>query len=92
MVELRESRHRRLFRWIALPLGLVAALLVVRAYQWIRDRQIIDACAVAYGRARTGADTAAVDLNRPVMDRLTAVGGMSCGALRRAGRINKATG
>ena len=53
----------------------------------IRERAIVDLCQMGYAKARSAADTNAVDLQQPVVGKLTALARIECGELRRGGKL-----
>jgi hypothetical protein len=46
-------------------------------------------CRADYSRARTGVDTATIDSRRPITSRAQAPVALTCGALRRSGRLTR---
>lgn len=97
----KRARSRRLRRfavhdWIVRVGSVVALLAVVGAVVWwargravdpLRRRAIASACQAAYQRATSAADSARVDQQEPVIDRLSALARISCGELRRNGAV-----
>jgi hypothetical protein len=72
--------------WLAL--GIVAAILiwmVVRLQE--ANPMVYSECWRLYGRARTAADTSAVDAQQPIVGRGQATIAGNCGLFRRAGRL-----
>ena len=92
----RRLRQYAIGDWTVRALILAAALAVVglllwwergRAFDPIRRRAIADLCGAEYKRARSAADTARIDLQQPVIDRLSALARISCGDLRRSSAL-----
>jgi hypothetical protein len=95
----REA-SRRLFladlgRWAGPALGAVAMLAIV---VWLstrpKNRVSFDAaaesiCRADYARARTFADTQMVDLRVPVVTRVRATTGVTCGVIRQSARAQR---
>jgi hypothetical protein len=89
----RNLRRYAIGTWTVRMLALATALAVVglvlwwehgRAFDPIRRRAIADLCNAQYKHAVSAADTARIDLEQPVIDRLSAVARVSCGDLRRS--------
>ena len=83
------ARLRALAGNAALVAALVA-LLVVAALILSRtpDGAAVDVCRMAYRQARTAADSAAVDRQRPVVSRAQAAVAVDCRTLRMGGRLD----
>ena len=84
----RRERVAKIATWVGI--ALVALLIVVF---WSR-RQPADArghiaalCAPEYQRAKTAVDTAVIDRRQPFVDPEDVPAGVSCGELRRAGKL-----
>lgn len=99
-VQKREREHslRRfaMREWGGRALAVVAVLAIVGLVLWwqrgravdpLRRRAIASLCGAEYGRARSAADTARIDQDQPVVDRLSALARISCGDLRRSGAV-----
>ena len=85
----RRERIAKIATWVGI--ALVALLVVVI---WSR-RQPADArehiaalCTPEYQRAKTAVDTAVIDRRQPFVDPTDVLAGVSCGELRRAGKIH----
>jgi hypothetical protein len=85
----RRERIAKIATWVGI--ALVALLVVV----FWSQRQPADArehivalCAPEYQRAKTAVDTAVIDRRQPFVDPTDVPAGVSCGELRRAGKIH----
>jgi len=84
----RRERITKLAIWLA-----IVAFLIIYAWTWRRRApwenpgSVAVLCAERYHQARTLADTQVVDVAKPFIDKADLVASISCGELRRAGRI-----
>jgi hypothetical protein len=99
--EERQERHSRLAsfdrqektRRILIVLSVLAVLGLLAWWQGRSpidplDRRVIASfCVVDYKKAHSAAETANVDTRAPIVGRRTAVAGITCGELRRAGQL-----
>jgi len=83
IVEIRESRARY-FWWI---IGLLALGGVAWLTPYVQDWQVKTECRGWYAEAKTAPDSALVDDRVSVNTKSQAVNPVSCGLLRRAGRL-----
>jgi hypothetical protein len=73
---------------VGLVLALLAILIVIvfSSTHWPYNEEIA-ACQAAYRRSTTAQDSAIVDQQRPVTDRVQASVALDCGTLRRTGKL-----
>jgi hypothetical protein len=85
-VPLGDRLRRVAFVAAAIVLGVAMAALLLR----IGEARGTSGCAQAYAAARTGADSAIVDVQASgaAKGRLDAANGVSCGELRLRGRLH----
>jgi hypothetical protein len=87
MVELREPWYRSRTALLILIVVLGAGLVYVTG-RWTAvgpsDELVWRECGPAYARAKTKADSAAIDQRRPVIGRTQATSAVSCGLLRKS--------
>jgi hypothetical protein len=77
---------RRGLSWLAFSIVAILIIwMVVRLQE--ANPMVVSECRRLYGRARTAADTAAVDAQRPVVGRGQATIAASCGLFRKTGRL-----
>ena len=83
---------------VGLAATIVVLALIVGAYAWsvgrptqLTDIRAAEECRAYYARARTPAESAAVDRHRADLGRRSA-GALRCGELRARGRIRPAEG
>jgi hypothetical protein len=65
--------------------AFLAALAGCRPGQSAADLEAAQLCRADYQRARTAADTSAVDARRPIISRGQSTTALTCGAMRQAG-------
>ena len=80
------------FKRLAIVLAVIVAFAIMLLRQHdpvgaLQQRSRASLCRVDYAKARSAIDTAFVDGHKPVVSKLTAVAGVSCGQLRRAGAL-----
>ena len=82
--------------WIARVFWVIVAAILVTLVLWwefrspldpLTQQQVAQACRTDYAKARTPAESVSVDRESPVLDRTTAVVRMTCGELRRTGKL-----
>ena len=75
---------------------VLVAMLAIAVFVWwhrgrpvlpIDERVIGTECKVRYSRVMTPADSLVIDMQAPVMDPETAPANITCGELRRAGKL-----
>jgi len=88
-MELRDPLSDRLRRWVLVAAALVLGVAMAALYMRMSERRGAAGCIQAYAAARTAADTALADVQRPdaAAGRLEAAYGLSCGELRLRGRL-----
>jgi len=88
-MELRDPLSDRLRRWAVVAGALVVGLITIWVYLRMSERRGAYGCVQAYAAARTAADSALVDVQRPdaAAGQLEGAYGLSCGELRQRGRL-----
>jgi hypothetical protein len=87
MVELREPEGPRLLRWTLIAAAILGAVWLATWASKLGDANARVVCRGLYAEAKTAADTAAADLERPFLGRRDAASSISCADLRLRGDL-----
>lgn len=88
-MELREPRSDRVRRVLGIGVALLLAVLGGLVYLRMSEARGAPSCAQAYAGAKTSADSTLVDAQKadPEPGRIEAAYSVTCGELRRRGRL-----
>lgn len=87
MVQLPEPRPQWIRRLAILAIAALVALIYAYWSRRAADERIVALCRDRYRLARTPADTAAADTDRPLISRGNVATAPSCGTLRSRGKL-----
>ena len=87
MADLKQPLGEKLRKAGLLLLLIVGALLAGWWSMQTQDASTAATCIALYRQARSEADTAAIDVHAPIINKKDALTGLSCGTLRQRGAL-----